>query len=241
MQISRYKGITGSDLKYIAILAMLIDHIAWLFVPLDNPLAQIMHTIGRITAPVMCYFITEGYHYTSSFRKYLTRMCIFAVISHFAFSYFNTGSFISGSLSSIITTLTLCLIAVWVVNNPKLANGYKFVLILLSMYLAEKCDCGANAVIFTLAFELARGDKKLQMIAYAASALICRILPIFTLLTTSKDLFWNQIYNIGLLLPIPLLMMYNGKRGGGKATKWVFYIFYPAHLLLLGYIAYKYI
>lgn len=39
---------------------------------------------------------------------------------------------------------------------------------------------------------------------------------------------------LGVFLAIPLLCCYNGKRGsGGRAAKWGFYIFYPAHLLVL--------
>ena len=82
------KGITASDLKYIAILAMFIDHVGWLAVPTASPLGQIMHAIGRITAPVMCFFLSEGYHYTSNFKKYVMRMGIFAVISHFAYCFY---------------------------------------------------------------------------------------------------------------------------------------------------------
>ena len=38
------------QLKLLAVAAMLIDHLAWAFVPLGTPLAQGMHTVGRLTA-----------------------------------------------------------------------------------------------------------------------------------------------------------------------------------------------
>ena len=66
------KGLNSNALKMIAIIAMTIDHIAWLVFP-DYPhevLPVILHTIGRLTCPIMCYFIAEGYHYTKNIRKY---------------------------------------------------------------------------------------------------------------------------------------------------------------------------
>lgn len=54
-------GITLNSLKYIAILAMTIDHIAFAFVPDGTPLAIVMHIVGRITGPVMFFSAVEGY------------------------------------------------------------------------------------------------------------------------------------------------------------------------------------
>ncbi len=241
MEKVKFKGITGSDIKYIAILAMLIDHVAWAFIPIDTAAAQIMHAIGRITAPVMCFFISEGFHYTKSFKKYMTRMCVFAFISHFAFNYYFSGNPFVGGTESMITTLALCLVAVWTVNNEKLGNHVKLIILLCVTMLSQNCDWGAKAVLFTLAFEFARGDKKRQLVTYAVVCFITNILPnMLTLIKGQPDLFMTQIYNFGVLLPIPLLYLYNGTKGGSKATKWIFYIFYPAHLIILGYISNNY-
>ena len=76
-------------IKLIAIIAMTVDHIAWAVFP-GYPAALlpvVMHLIGRITCPVMCYFIAEGFHYTRDVRKYTARLFIFAVISHFAYIF----------------------------------------------------------------------------------------------------------------------------------------------------------
>lgn len=235
------KGITASDLKYIAILAMLIDHAAWLVVPTASVLGQIMHAIGRITAPIMCFFLTEGFHHTRNFKKYLLRMGIFAVISHFAYCFYKTGQFFAPCKESVITTFFLCLLSLWVLHHPDIDKVWKLVLILLLCWLAEYCDWGSKAILFTLAFELGRGDRKQQLLAFGAVACICLILPLGSILTASLRLFSLQLYKFGIFLPIPLLLCYNGERGGSKATKWLFYIFYPAHLLLLGLIAVLYL
>lgn len=57
------KGLSGNALKIIAIIAMTIDHVAWVLFPGYEmaPLTIVMHVIGRITAPIMMFFIAEGY------------------------------------------------------------------------------------------------------------------------------------------------------------------------------------
>ncbi|MBP3538263.1 MAG: conjugal transfer protein TraX, partial [Oscillospiraceae bacterium] len=67
------KGILNSNaIKLIAILAMTIDHIAWAAFPgyPKEALPLDMHLVGRLTCPIMCYFIAEGYHYTRNVNKY---------------------------------------------------------------------------------------------------------------------------------------------------------------------------
>ena len=80
-----------NQLKYLVIAAMLIDHIAWAFVPTASLLGQVMHIIGRLTGPTMAYMLAEGYRYTRSVKKYAMRLGIFAVISWLPFSYFESG------------------------------------------------------------------------------------------------------------------------------------------------------
>ena len=65
-----------NQLKYLVIAAMLIDHIAWAFVPTASLLGQAMHIIGRLTGPTMAYMLAEGYHYTRNVKKYALRLGI---------------------------------------------------------------------------------------------------------------------------------------------------------------------
>ena len=53
----------------------------------------------------------------------------------------------------------------------------------------------------------------------------------------------DKIYGIlqmSVVLAIPVLLMYNGKRGKNqtvnKIMKWSFYIYYPLHLFIIGLI-----
>lgn len=238
---TKKRGLYATELKYIAIIAMFIDHFAYIFVPCDSFAYGIMRFIGRFTIPVMCYFICEGYHYTKNLRKYYIRMIIFAVISHFAYSYGFYGTFFSFTQSSVIATLTLCLLSVNIVNTKKLSIAYKLPLIAIAAFFADKCDWGMTAIVFTLSFEFARGDKKKQCIAYSIAATWYCLPVIEYLIKGQFDIFAANWYKFGLYIPGIVIMLYNGKRGGGKISKWVFYVFYPLHLLILGYLYYNYI
>lgn len=78
---SNFKGLSANQLKWIAIICMLIDHFTWVFIPTSTVLAQVLHVIGRVTGPIMFFFIAEGYEKTSNFYKYALRLGIFAIIS----------------------------------------------------------------------------------------------------------------------------------------------------------------
>ena len=70
------RGLDANALKLIAIAAMTVDHVAWLLFP-GYPAAAvpvIMHIIGRITCPIMCFFIAEGFYHTHDRKKYALRL-----------------------------------------------------------------------------------------------------------------------------------------------------------------------
>ena len=60
----------------------MLDHAATVFLADTAPAALFFHAVGQIAAPIMCFFIAEGYAYTSNLKKYLLRLFIAAVISH---------------------------------------------------------------------------------------------------------------------------------------------------------------
>ena len=86
---SQNKILNGNALKLIAIIAMTVDHLAWLLFPgyPTEPLPIIMHVVGRLTCPIMCFFIAEGFHYTRDVKKYSLRLLLFSLVSHFAYVF----------------------------------------------------------------------------------------------------------------------------------------------------------
>ena len=238
-------GMSSYTLKMIAVTAMLIDHIGWAFVPTGTLLGQIMHTIGRLTAPIMCYFIAEGYYHTRNVKKYALRLFVFALISHVPFCYYRTGQLpfpFSKNLStpietSVMYTLLLGLLTLVVWHNEKISDVARLTLILLLCILAVPGDWGLTGVLWIFLFGINRGNFKEQALAFSIIAI-----PIafsFLILLLDGDSRWyEQLFQMGVYLAIPLLAQYNGERGGGKTTKWFFYIFYPLHLTVIGLLKY---
>lgn len=240
------KGLNSNALKMIAIIAMTIDHITWLVFP-DYPhevLPVILHTIGRLTCPIMCYFIAEGYHYTKNIRKYTCRLFVFAVISHFAYIFASADfvdwkSFIPfyyGNIlnqTSVIWPLAWGLVMLRIVNSEKIPKQWvKTVLILLICLVTFPSDWSCIASLCILAFGTNRGKLRTQ-----SMWLIIYVAIYATVYCFAIDWVYGLV-QMGVVLAIPFIKLYNGERGKNprvnKIMKWFFYIYYPLHLAILG-------
>lgn len=219
--------LTANQLKLIAIIAMLVDHVAWWLVPLNTITGQAAHAFGRLTAPIMCYFIAEGYYHTSNLKKYLGRLLLFAALSHFPYVlYFGYRWY---QTTGVLWSLMMGLLALAAVKKENLPGVLKLGAILVCGLLAYQADWSYIPVLWIVAFGFFKGDFKKQMTSFALIALLCYILPGGILESL------RYTYTLGALFAIPLLWLYHGKRGGGRGKwqKWFFYAFYPLHLLVL--------
>ncbi|MCM3033350.1 TraX family protein [Niallia sp. MER 6] len=226
MQSENLKLVNSNVLKLIAILSMVVDHIAVGFVPSGTTLELILRTIGRLAAPIIFYLIAEGYFYTSNVKKYLKRLFIFAVISHFPFVMYFGISWFQGT--SVIWTLFLGLVALTIVQKPSISVFDKVMFVALCCLLAWMADWNYIGVLWIMFFGVFRGRFQLQILNFVLIGIFLYAIPgIYT-----SGL--NSVFRLGFLLVIPLLALYNGKQGRkSKVFKWGFYFFYPLHLLLL--------
>lgn len=230
------KKLNSNHLKMIAIIAMTIDHAADLMYPgfPANPVAVILHIIGRLTAPIMWFFICEGYHYTRNIKKYMLRLSVFAIISHFAYCFafginvipFSTGVF---NQTSVIYPLFISVLVMWIQDAElKINNFVKSIIIFILVWSAFPADWSCIAVLAIMGMSKNRGNLKKQMLSMMIWVIVYAIVSFF---------FVNRVYGIIQLfvfLVYPLLKQYNGQRGKAKWTKWLFYIYYPAHLIIVG-------
>lgn len=231
------KKLNSNHLKIIAIIAMTIDHLADLLYPnmQSNIVSIILHVIGRLTAPIMFFFICEGYYYTKNLKKYITRLFIFAIISHFAYCFafgINYIPFTTGSVfnqTSIMWSLAWAVVALYIANgNNKLKEYQKWILVILINIIAFPADFSSIAVMSILSMYSARGNLNKQMKA------MMLWLSLYALISF---IFVNKIYGVISLFAVlvyPLLKEYNGERGKTKWLKWFFYLYYPLHLILIG-------
>ena len=109
-----------TQLKYIAALAMLIDHIGAFFIPATTPIGALCRIIGRLTAPIMCFFLAEGYEHTRSKLKYGIRLLIFALVSQPFYAYAH-GNTILDTDFNMIFTLFLSFLVLWCFD--RIENG----------------------------------------------------------------------------------------------------------------------
>ena len=229
------KGLSTADLKLIAIIAMTVDHLAWLFFPGFQRVwyVYLLHIIGRLTAPIMWFFIAEGSYYTKNPKKYITRLFVFAIISHFAYSFafglnpipFKNGIF---NQTSVIWSLAIAAALIFIVNKYKLSYWKNFALILLANLLSFPADWSCIATMTPFYLYNHRGDFKKQIRDFVLFGLMY-VLVYFIFIDKISG-----ILQLFIFLSIPVLSLYNGKAGNNRSMKWLFYIYYPAHLVAVG-------
>ena len=230
------KGWNGNQLKLIAIIAMTIDHLAWTLAPGYSTEWWVLlcHLAGRLTAPIMWFFIVEGWHYTHDVRKYTLRLFLLALVSHFAYNFcfgipmlpFREGSFFNQT--SVAWSLAWGLVLLRIHSNEKTASWLKFALTILICVISFPSDWSCVASMAILYMGVSRGDFKKQMVWMMVWSAVYALVYF---------LFLDRLYGplqLGTCLTIPLLRRYNGRRGHWKGMGKLFYVYYPLHLALLG-------
>lgn len=229
-------SINRNQLKYIAIVAMLIDHIAWAFVPTMSVLGQLLHFVGRLTGPIMAYMLAEGYKHTRSVKKYGIRLFIFALISWIPYSLFEKGKWPAISFG-VIWTLFLGLIAIYIWDRSNDADWKKItVVVILCIISCFGGDWMIFDIIWPLFLFIYWDDEKKKWMSYIIIMTV--EVALAQIMAIESHCYYRQLFQFGAFLDLPLLMkFYNGKPGSKKAFhKWFFYIFYPLHLLVLALI-----
>ncbi len=241
-------------LKLIAITSMLIDHIGAVLLR-DNPeLYWQARTIGRIAFPIFVFMLVEGFYHTSNIRKYLTRLGIFALISELPFDMafyqsFSGRDFLADfkasftdpavlntflktllSHQNVFFTLFLGLLALYFMSM--IENKYKKEILLSNLFDALvtigfctaavllRTDYDMKGILLIVAFYLFRGSKLVTT--------LCLLIVIGTFFPSANGNLNIETFALLGMLPIAF---YKGKKG--KDIKYFFYIFYPAHLLIL--------
>lgn len=230
------KRLNSNHLKVIAIIAMTIDHFSNLIFPgfPANPIAIFLHIIGRLTAPIMYFFICEGYYHTHNVKKYMKRLFIFAVISHFAYCFafginfipFSSGVF---NQTSVMYPLFISVLVMWLRDTDIEINKWlKHIIIFILVWSAFPADWSCIAVLAVMGMYRNRGNLKKQILIMMLWVSLYGIVSFF---------FVNKVYGIiqlFVILVYPFLKRYNGEKGKANWMKWFFYIYYPAHLIIIG-------
>lgn len=231
----KYRLFSGSMLKLIAVVSMVIDHTAFVLMQqmavgwmqvfgLPITVYTLMRAVGRLAFPLYCFLLVEGFVHTHDKRRYGLRLLLFAAISEIPWNLAHIGRLLY-ERQSVMCTLTLGFAALCLAERLE-KDGEKrglYALGLAAVVLAGlfgQTDYGAVGVGIILMMYVLR-----QRAVLRAAVGVC-LLP--------------SSWMAGLaFVPIAL---YNGERGfiRGKAGQIAFYAIYPAHLLLLYWIRQHY-
>lgn len=213
---------------------MTIDHIAFLFVPPESPLYFIMRLIGRLTAPVMSFFIVEGFVHTRNYKKYFLRMFAFAIISqpfYFVMIFRRTPQNTTEFLMNLNVMFNFCISLIMLkIVSGRLRTEKKILLSGMCFMLADLCDWSFIIPAWVLIFFFFRNSKFRTALFISVSVVLITLkyLPTY-------NSFFAFSYQYGVVLAIILIDLYNGRRSENhaKITRWFFYIYYPLHMAVI--------
>ena len=239
------KIINNNTLKIIAMILMLLDHLWGTIIPGN----QWMTLIGRMAFPIFAFLIVEGFFHTSDLKKYMKRLFIFGLISEIPFNLIYTGSIIFPFHQNVMFTLLLGLLIINEIDKLKNTKEIKkkiipilkiFLFLLIS--IIGFVDYGVTGVLTIVVFYLFRGFK-LAWIGQLISLILLYIVFFegqSVILNIFNHEYFLPLQSIGVLSLI-FIWLYNGEKGkNNKIIKYLFYSFYPVHMLVI-YLIYYFI
>lgn len=258
--LERRNGLDGFQLKLIALVIMTIDHIYYFGCSLTD-MPEIMTLIGRIAAPIFVFFVTEGFVHTHSRGKYLLRLYIGGVLMQIGNLFVNICFPMQNGvivLNGIFTTMAVIVIYLWWIENMRKAwrehrrgcavlYALAMAALLLSIVPVQMlllvsplavqlatifvpspvwCEGSVLIVLIGIGFYYCRNSKRAIAIFY--TAFLCAVLALQCLVAFDWEVMISVFF---MWLALPLILSYNGQRGRGM--KYLFYVYYPAHVYIL--------
>ena len=258
--LERRNGLDGFQLKLIALVIMTIDHIYYFGCSLTD-MPEIMTLIGRIAAPIFVFFVTGGFVHTHSRGKYLLRLYIGGVLMQIGNLFVNICFPMQNGvivLNGIFTTMAVIVIYLWWIENMRKAwrehrrgcavlYALAMAALLLSIVPVQMllpvsplavqlatifvpspvwCEGSVLIVLIGIGFYYCRNSKRAIAIFY--TAFLCAVLALQCLVAFDWEVMISVFF---MWLALPLILSYNGQRGRGM--KYLFYVYYPAHVYIL--------
>ncbi len=214
--------ISGFWLKVIAIITMSIDHVGAVLFPEEI----LFRVIGRIAFPIFCFLIVEGFFHTKDVKKYMIRLGIFALLSEIPFNLLVSGSIFDIKHQNVYFTLLIGLVVIYVINKSTNQLQSSVMLVAgMAISMVFMTDYSFYGVLLIYVF----------YIMYEKRAKACITMGIMSFVM-------SIIQGAATFSALPILM-YNGKKGPAfanrKVWKYMFYVFYPVHMIVICVIAWK--
>ena len=237
---SRCFDISTAALHIIAMLFMLMDHLWATLLPAKEWLT----CAGRVAFPIFAFMAVEGYFHTRSFKKYILRMLLFAVLSEIPFDLMYGGTWFYPVHQNVLWTFLLSLLGVWLMEQVrKKGKTWMYLLVcvlvvLAGLVLGTLCmvDYYGAGVLTVFVFYFLHGRKWWCFLGQLA-ALYWLNVELLGGLMYPVQLFGMEFelcqQGLALLALIPI-WLYRGRQGyHSKPFQYLCYAFYPVHMLLL--------
>jgi hypothetical protein len=235
-RLNSLRRLNASQLKYLAAALMVVDHWNMLFQPLSalygtHPvLCNLFYFIGRTVFPIFAFFTATGLRYTHDRKAYLLRLGLFGLATEAPFLV----GLLTGS-GSVIATFFLAAAGVFAFEELRKKYPVPIAILPLAVFaLAAQfapTDYGFWGVVTVAAVYFVGPDRRRQLIALALCVATFYLLPSWNAIHFPTVVQWIAA-GMAELSVLLLALTYNGERGNG--SKWFFYWFYPAHLIVLG-------
>ncbi|MBC5656431.1 conjugal transfer protein TraX [Clostridium sp. BX14] len=232
--------LTAAVLHIIAMTLMLMDHL-WATL---LPAREWLTCAGRVAFPIFAFMAVEGYFHTRSFKKYILRMLLFAVLSEIPFDLMYGGTWFYPVHQNVLWTFLLGLLGVWLMEQVRKKGKtwmYLLVCVLVvpaGLVLGTLCmvDYYGVGVLTVFVFYFLHGRKWWYFLGQLA-ALYWLNVELLGGLMYPVQLFGMEFelcqQGLALLALIPI-WLYRGRQGyHSKPFQYLCYAFYPVHMLLL--------
>lgn len=248
---------TTTLLKLIALVSMFIDHTG-AFIP-DTP--EYFRWIGRLAIPIFIYCVVLGYKHTSNRKKYMLRLYFSGVAMAFInlgmnIAYSDKGDMIT---NNFFATLFAIILVIYLLDKRQVKLYVYFILwqlistflcflfseIIVIHFKAEYLFYGAvlgniffveGGIFFVLLgilFYLSKSKAGITMVYISFHLIIFTAYAKWGVLKGAIIYYIFQFsdYQWMMISALPLILLYNGKKGTG--LKYFFYFFYPIHIIIL--------
>ena len=254
---------SGSRMKWIAIVTMLIDHIGaslveyylrivdWSVMPAGaydtvDFIDTILRSIGRLAFPIFIFLLVEGFYHTRSRLRYLLQLIVFAFLSDIPFDLaiflpnarVRSGVFWTLAHQNVFFTLALGLLGMILAEKLyEICSGNKAVTVIGFILILTAMNLAANY----MHTDYKAAGVTAIMAAYAIKKWGIdngKVSPEVSMIAVVIILtIMSSTSEICAIVDAAFAGRYDGSRGK-TISKWFFYIFYPAHLFILFLIRY---
>lgn len=215
--------LSGSALKIIAVVSMVIDHYAYYLMDGNTMTYEVMRCFGRIAFPVFAFLVAEGFAHTRNRMRYFISLLLFAAVSEVPWYLLNGAD----GTHNVMFTLALGVSALAVFERLREHRILCCFFILLTAWLATWLGTdyewrGVLLIVVSYLFGIIRSMNTPIILRR-----MMQLLFVFPLMM--------HYGIIGALLACAVIFLYDGTRGfiHGNVAKYGFYAFYPVHLITI--------